>query len=120
MKPVDAPLWAGLAATGNPDRSILPNPTESPDSRRLLGPLWNPSGLSLQGDCRLYCGDRWRTGAIAATGETFALVSTSAGMVRCCDRRLLQTKEEAVLFKRETAAFRRAVRKRQEGGQNNG
>lgn len=113
-------LWVGPAASGNPDRSILQNLTESPDSRRLLAPLWSSSGLSLQGDCRLYCGDQWRSGTITATGETFALVSISAGPVRCCDRRNLLVGEEVVLFKRETAAFRRAVRKRQEGGKTNG
>lgn len=113
-------LWVGLAASGNPDPTILPNLSESPDSRRLLGPIWNPSGITISGACRLYCGDQWRSGTITATGEASALVSTSAGTVRCCDRRLLQTKEEAVLFKRETAAFRRLLKKRQEGGRTNG
>jgi hypothetical protein len=43
----------------------------------------------------------------------------AAGVERCCDRRNLLTEEEAVLFKRETAAFRRILKKRQ-GGQSHG
>ena len=110
--------------SGNP-ASILTNTeaawlSESPDSIRLLGPLWTASGLTLQSPCRLYAGDHWRSGTITATGATFALVNTATGTVRCCDRRNLQTKDEAVLFKRKTAAFRRLLKKRQKGGQSNG
>ena len=93
--------------------------TESPDSIRLLGPLWTSSGLTLQAPCRLYAGDHWRSGTITATGITFALVSTPAGVVRCSDRRNLLTSTEAADFKRQTAAFRRLCKKRQ-GGQTNG
>ena len=93
--------------------------TESPDSNRLLGPWWTSSGLTLQAPCRVYSGDCWRSGTVTATGETWALVRSSAGLEKCCDRRNLQTKEEAVLFKKETAAFRRLCKKRQ-GGQTNG
>lgn len=110
--------------SGNP-ASILTSPdpewlSESPDSVRLLGPLWTASGLTLQSPCRLYAGDHWRSGRVIATGSTFALVSTPAGPIRCTDRRNLLVAEEAVLFKRQTAAFRRAVRKRQEGGRTDG
>lgn len=113
-------LWVGPATRGNPDRSILPNLTESPDSRRLLGPLWSPSGITISGACRVFAGDCWRSGTIAASGADWVTIRTSAGVARCSDRRNLLVGEEAVLFKRETAAFRRAVRKRQEGGQSNG
>jgi len=110
--------------SGNP-ASILTSPdaawlSESPDSVRLLGPHWTCSGLTLQAPCRLYAGDHWRSGTITATGITFALVSTSAGLERCSDRRNLQSMEEADLFKKETAAFRRICRKRRQGGQTNG
>jgi hypothetical protein len=93
--------------------------SESPDSIRLLAPWWTSSGLTLQAPCRVYSGDCWRSGRVTATGITFALVSTSAGLERCTDRRNLQTKEEAVLFKKQTAAFRRLCKKRMEG-RNNG
>ena len=111
-------LWVGAAASGNPDPTILPNLAESPDSHRLLGPLWTASGLTLQGSCRLYCGESWRSGTITATGSTFALVATSAGLARCSDRRNILTEDEAVLFKRQTAAFRRLCKKRMEGRTN--
>ena len=92
--------------------------TESPDSNRLLGPWWSSSGLTLQAPCRLYAGDCWRSGTITATGETWALVRSSAGLEKCSDRRNLQTKEEALLFKKQTAAFRRLCKKRMEGRTN--
>ena len=117
------PVCATPKGSGN-HRSILA-PTEaarlseSPDSNRLLGPLWTSSGLTLQAPCRLYAGDHWRSGTITATGETWALVRSSAGLERCSDRRCLQTKEEAEFFKRQMAAFRRLLKKRQ-GGQTNG
>lgn len=114
-----SPLCGGRAAIGNPAPSILSTPTESPDSRRLLGPLWCSSGITLQAGCRVYCGDHWASGTIAATGSTFALVKTAAGVERCSDRRNLLTEGEAVLFKLETAAFRRRLKKRQ-GGQSHG
>jgi hypothetical protein len=112
-------LWVGAAASGNPDPTILPNLAESPDSIRLLGPWWTTSGLTLQEPCRIYSGDCWRSGTITATGETWALVRSSAGLEKCSDRRNLQTEGEAVLFKKQTAAFRRLCKKRMEG-QNNG
>ena len=117
------PLCATPTGSGNP-ASILTSPeaawlSESPDSVRLLGPQWTCSGLTLQSACRLYVGDHWRSGTITATGETWALVRSSAGLERCSDRRNLQTKEEAVLFKKQTAAFRRLCKKRMEG-RNNG
>jgi hypothetical protein len=93
--------------------------TESPDSIRLLGPWWTSSGLTLRAPCRLYAGDHWRSGTITATGETWALVRSSAGLEKCSDRRNLQTEGEAVLFKKQTAAFRRLCKKRMEG-RNNG
>jgi hypothetical protein len=55
---------------------------------------------------------------IVATGTTFALVATSAGLARCSDRRNILTEDEAVLFKRQTAAFRRLCKKRMEGRTN--
>jgi hypothetical protein len=113
-------VWVGAAASGNPDPAILPNLTQSPDSIRLLGPLWTPSGLTLQAPCRIYAGDHWRSGKIAATGETFATIRTAEGLERCCDRRSLQTEEEAKVFKKEMAAFRRLCKKRQQGGKGNG
>ena len=90
--------------------------TESPDSKRLLGPLWTASGLTIQEGCRVYAGSHWRSGTVTATGSTFALVRTSAGLERCADRRNLQTKEEAEAFKSATAKFRRLLKKRQEQG----
>ncbi len=93
--------------------------TESPDSKRLSAPVWTASGLTLQAPCKLYAGNHWRAGTIVATGETFALIRTSAGLERTEDRRNLQTEAEAVLFKKETASFRRLLRRRQ-GGQING
>lgn len=109
--------------SGNP-ASILTSPdvawlSESPDSIRLLGPLWTASGLTLQAPCRIYSGDCWRSGTITATGCSWAIVRSSAGLERCSDRRNLQSKEEAELFKKQTAAFRRLLKKRQ-GGQTNG
>jgi hypothetical protein len=82
--------------------------------------LWTASGLTLQAPCRIYAGDRWRSGKIAATGETFATIRTAEGLERCCDRRNLQTEEEAKAFKRQTASFRRLCKKRQQGGKSNG
>jgi hypothetical protein len=113
-------VWVGAAASGKPDPAILPNLTQSPDSIRLLGPLWTSSGLTLQAPCRIYAGDCWRSGKVTATGETFATIRTSAGLERCCDRRNLQTEEEAKAFKRQTVSFRRACKKRQQGGKDNG
>jgi hypothetical protein len=75
--------------------------------------------LTLQAPCRVYAGDCWRSATITATGETWALVRSSAGLEKCTDRRNLQTKEEAALFKKQTAAFRRLCKKRQ-GGKANG
>lgn len=108
----DALLRVG-AISGNPlDSSILSAcskepPAETPDSERLLGPVWTPSGLTLNAPCRLYCGDRWRSGWITATGETSALVTTSAGVARCTDRRNLLNEEEARLFKNSQARWKR-------------
>lgn len=82
-------------------------PSESPDSERLSGPVWCGSGLTLQGRCRLYCGDHWRSGTITATGIDYALIRTKEGTSRCTDRRNLQTTEEARLFKNAQARFRR-------------
>jgi len=117
------PLCAIPSGSGNHLSILAPSGaawlTESPDSIRLLGPWWTSSGLTLQEPCRLYAGDHWRSGTIAATGVSFALVRTSAGLERCSDRRNLQTKEEAALFKKQTAAFRRLCKKRMEG-RNNG
>jgi len=87
--------------------------TESPDSQRLLGPVWTASGLTLQGGCRLFAGDHWRSGTITATGDSFAMVRTSAGHERCSDRRNLLTEAEAAIFKTATTRFRRVLRKRQ-------
>ena len=118
----------GVSAPAQPPRtSIKPENassdwqalTESPDSKRLLGPLWTASGLTIQEGCRLYAGSHWRAGTVTATGATFAMVRTSAGLERCSDRRNLQTKEEAEAFKSATSGFRRVLRKRQ-GGQDNG
>ncbi len=118
------PLCATPMGGRNPasilTRADLPPLTESPDSIRLSGPCWTPSGLTLQAPCRLYAGNHWRAGTVAATGETFALIRTSGGLERCSDRRNLQSKEEAEAFKRQTAAFRRLLKKRQEGGRTNG
>jgi hypothetical protein len=75
--------------------------------------------LTLQAPCRIYSGDCWRSGTITATGCSWAIVRSSAGLERCSDRRNLQSKEEAELFKKQTAAFRRLLKKRQ-GGQTNG
>jgi hypothetical protein len=117
------PLGATPTGSGNPafilTSQAAPWLTESPDSIRLLGPVWTCSGLTLQAPCRLYARNHWRSGTIAATGETFALIRTSAGLERTEDRRNLQTEAEAVLFKKETAAFRRLLKKRQ-GGRTNG
>jgi len=88
--------------------------TESPDSQRLLGPVWTASGLTLQEPCRVYAGNHWRSGTITATGVTFAMVLTSAGLEKCADRRNLQTTEEAATFKSATAKFRRLLKKHQE------
>jgi hypothetical protein len=74
--------------------------------------------LTLQAPCRIYSGDCWRSGTITATGISFALVSTSAGLERCSDRRCLQSMEEADLFKKQTAAFR--LCKKRQGGKTNG
>jgi hypothetical protein len=97
-------------------------PTETPDSERLLGPVWTPSGLALNAPCRLYCGDRWRSGRITATGETSALVATSAGLARCSDRRNLLNEEEARLFRNSQTRWRRqrAAAHRSEEGQTHG
>jgi hypothetical protein len=98
-------------------------PTESPDSERLLGLIWTPSGLALNAPCRLYCGDRWRAGTITATGETSALVATSAGLARCSDRRNLLNEEEARVFKNSRASWKRkraAAHRSSEEGQSNG
>jgi hypothetical protein len=97
-------------------------PTESPDSERLLGLIWTPSGLALNAPCRLYCGDRWRAGTITATGETSALVATSAGLARCSDRRNLLNEEEARVFKNSRASWKRqraAAHRSSEEGQSN-
>jgi hypothetical protein len=83
-------------------------PTESPDSVRLLGPVWTTSGLTIQERCRLYCGDHWASGTITATGVGFALVCTTKGVTCCRDRRNLQTMEEARQFKNAQARFKRA------------
>jgi hypothetical protein len=45
-------------------------------------------------------------------------VRSSAGLEKCSDRRNLQTKEEAALFKKQMAAFRRLCKKRMEGRTN--
>ena len=87
--------------------------TESPDSQRLLGPVWTASGLTLQAPCRVYAGNYWRSGTVTATGVTSAMVRTSAGLEKCADRRNLQTTEEAAAFKSATAKFRRLIKKRQ-------
>jgi len=117
-----------LSRTVDPNGPVLPilaassyaPPSESPDSIRLLGPLWTASGLTLQEPCRLYAGDHWRTGSLVATGETFALVKTSAGLERCEDRRNLQTSDEALLFKRHQTKWRRERKAALEGGRNHG
>ena len=88
--------------------------TESPDSQRLLGPVWTASGLTLQEPCRVYGGNHWRSGTITATGVSSAMVRTAIGLEKCADRRNLQTTEEAAAFKSATAKFRRVLRKRQE------
>jgi len=103
-------------------------PTESPDSERLLGPLWTCSGLTLNAPCRLYCGDRWRSAVLVATGltdqgEGFALVRTAKGSALCTDRRNLQTIEEARLFKNHQKRWRnqrKAALRRHEEGQSYG
>jgi hypothetical protein len=82
-------------------------PTESPDSARLLGPIWTASGLTLQEGCRVYCGDHWSSGTITATGVDFALVRTTKGTSCCRDRRNLQTLEEARQFQNAKARFKR-------------
>lgn len=115
------PLCATPMGSGNP-ASILTSPeaawlTESPDSVRLLGPLWTASGITISGACQVFSGDHWRSGTITATGSTFAFVSTPAGVVRCSDRRNLLTSTESADFKRRSAAFRR-LQKRQ-GGRTN-
>lgn len=90
--------------------------SESPDSQRLLGPVWTASGLTIQGGCRVFAGSHWRSGTVTATGATFAMVRTSAGLERCADRRNLLTEAEAAVFKSATAKFRRLLKKRQEQG----
>ena len=110
------------AATQPPSTSIKPQTassdwaplTESPDSQRLLGPVWTASGLTLQEPCRLYAGNHWRSGTVTATGVSSAMVRTSAGLERCSDRRNLLTEAEAAAFKSATAKFRRLLKKRQE------
>lgn len=103
--------YRGLSAARNHASGVVQTfytvPSESPDSERLSGPVWCGSGLTLQGGCRLYCGDHWRAGTITATGIDFALVRTKEGTSRCTDRRNLQTTEEARLFKNAQARFRR-------------
>lgn len=119
--------------SGNPAHTILERrayepPSESPDSIRLLEPVWTSSGLTLQGGCRLYVGDHWRSGKVVATGltdqgEGFAVVKTAKGTARCTDRRNLQTTEEARLFKNHQARWknqRKAARRRLEEGRSNG
>ena len=105
------PLSLGDASSGNPTLSVghlfYTPPLESPDSVRLSGLLWTASGLTLQGKCRLYCGDHWRAGTVTATGEAFALVRTKEGTSKITDRRNLQTTEEARLFKNAQARFKR-------------
>ena len=105
------PLSLRGASSGNPTPSVehlfYTPPLESPDSIRLSGLLWTASGLTLQGKCRLYCGDHWRAGTITATGEAFALVKTKEGTRKITDRRNLQTSEEARLFKNAQARFKR-------------
>lgn len=100
------------AASRNPSSILVGTsycpPSESPDSTRLLGPIWTASGLTLQEGVRLYCGDHWRSGWITATGETFAIIKTREGVSRCSDRRnLLVGEEEARLFKNAQARFKR-------------
>lgn len=108
------------AKHGNPSAASILAPsshvplTESPDSIRLLGPLWTASGLTIQASCSLYAGNHWRSGTVTATGATFAMVRTSAGLERCTDRRNLLTEAEAAVFKSATAKFRRLLKKRQE------
>ena len=117
------PLCATPMGSGNPSHSLTNTEADwlsaSPDANRLLGPLWTASGLTLQAPCRLYAGESWRSGLIVATGSTSAMIRTAGGLERCTDRRNLQTMEEAEAFKRETAAFRRLLKKRQ-GGRTNG
>jgi len=81
--------------------------------------VWTASGLTIQGGCRLFVGDHWRSGTITATGVSSAMVRTSAGLEKCADRRNLQTTEEAAAFKSATAKFRRLIKTRQ-GGKANG
>ena len=82
-------------------------PSESPDSVRLLGPVWTASGLTLQEGCRIYVGNGWSSGTVTATGVDFALVRTTKGISCCRDRRNLQTMEEARQFKNAQARFKR-------------
>ncbi len=82
-------------------------PTEGPNSARLLGPIWTASGLTIQAGCRIYCGDHWSHGVIAATGVDFALVRTPKGISCCRDRRNLQTLEESRQFKNAQSRFKR-------------
>ena len=111
----------GAQSTNNVSSNLqLKNLVQSPDSTRLLGPIWTASGLTLQAPCRLYVGNQWRSGYITATGSTFAIVATSTGSVRCEDRRNLQNSEAAADFKRQRSRFLRILQKRQEGGQSNG
>ena len=108
------------ATHGNPSAASILAPsghvplTESPDSIRLLGPVWTASGLTIQEGCRVYAGNHWRSGTVTATGATFAMVLTAAGLERCADRRNLLTEAEAAVFKSATAKFRRLLKKRQE------
>jgi hypothetical protein len=46
------------------------------------------------------------------------MIRTAGGLERCTDRRNLLTEDEAVLFKKEAAAFRRLCKKRMEGRTN--
>jgi hypothetical protein len=82
-------------------------PSESPDSVRLLGPIWTASGLTIQAGCRFYCGDHWSSGTITATGVDFALVRTAKGISCCSDRRNIQTMEEARQFNNAQSRFKR-------------
>ena len=118
-----SPIIRGVSAPAQPlSTSLRPQTassdwiplTESPDSQRLLGPVWTASGLTIQEGCRVFAGNHWRSGTVTATGATFALVLTAAGLERCADRRNLQTKEEAEAFKSATSRFRRLCKKRQE------
>jgi len=106
------PLSTSLAPqTASSDWTPL---TESPDSQRLLGPVWTASGLTIQEPCRVYAGNHWRSGTVTATGVTFAVIKTSAGLEKCADRRNLLSETEAAAFKSATAKFRRLLKKRQE------